>query len=141
MPDDILGLQRDIGKIWGAVQKLDGDHRELKTTVIGQDGTNGLRSRVAALEDRTQAIEDEEVEMEARLQHYYDIERQETCHGLRALEKHEMQREGQRKKEVELEIAEMGNRAKVQAQIWMVLGVVLAAGLNLAANYIMRMPK
>jgi hypothetical protein len=72
---------RDTAKLWTA-------HRELAVVVHGPDGENGIRSRVANLESWRERHMDQAAKLDTDLKHYFDIERAETCHGIKELDKH-----------------------------------------------------
>jgi len=44
--DDSMVQQRDIGKLWTAVERTNGDVRELRVALVGIDGSNGLRGEL-----------------------------------------------------------------------------------------------
>ncbi len=50
-----IDQQRDIGKLWGAIRKLeatvDGNHRELMMLLVGPTRTNGINGRVRNIEE------------------------------------------------------------------------------------------
>lgn len=103
---------RDIGKIWTALERTNGDIRELRTAIVGIDGTNGLRGelrdfiakfdadhavRLSAVEDRVE----EGFEFGRRL---YDVERHKPgeCIGKAALDRYVAELEENQRRETEL---------------------------------------
>lgn len=88
--------QRDIGKAFGAIGKLEGDVREIRTALIGIDGSNGLRGELRAwVESMTDRLDQQDVMLtkrvawensfEAQLNLYLNKTRGETCIGKQAL--------------------------------------------------------
>lgn len=88
---------KDIGKLWGAI-------KEIRTALIGLDGTNGLRGEFREFAERMEARQDEheiqlkervewERDLEARLQLYLTKTRKDTCEGLHALDAYKEQLE------------------------------------------------
>ena len=74
-------VARDVGKLWT-------EHRVLSAVVQGPDGANGLKSRVVTLEEWKEKHMEASGELRKELAHYFDVERVETCHGIRALDEH-----------------------------------------------------
>lgn len=70
---EISKTQRFVGEV---ASVLWGDHERRD---------NGLRSKVNQHEARLDDSEEAQRELHGKLRHYLDVERQETCHGLKAL--------------------------------------------------------
>lgn len=105
--DTALGFQREFGKVWGAL-------RDLRTTLIGIDGTNGVRSRVIALEAYRSEHEEEYVQLREELRHYRDVEREETCWAKGEFARRDTLAAEEREEEVNLQVAKI--QAKVQQE-------------------------
>jgi hypothetical protein len=99
MPPDVQ-QQRDIGKAFGAIAKLEGDVREIRTALIGIDGTNGLRGELRTwVESMSTRLDQQdsmltrrvewETSLEAQFSLYLNKTRGETCIGKKALEEYE----------------------------------------------------
>lgn len=43
---DSVDQQRDIGKLWGAVERVNGDVKALSVALVGMNGDNGLRGEL-----------------------------------------------------------------------------------------------
>jgi len=94
--DDILVQQRDIGKLWGAMEKTNGDVRELRVALVGIDGSNGLRGELREFIERyTREYSVRLGELENRVEegiaygkHLYEVERHQpgACIGKAALD-------------------------------------------------------
>jgi hypothetical protein len=74
-------VARDVGKLWT-------EHRVLSSVVQGPDGTNGIKSRVGSLEDWKEKHMEASGELRKELAHYFDVKRENTCHGIKALDDH-----------------------------------------------------
>lgn len=96
---------KDIGKLWGAI-------KEIRTALIGLDGTNGLRGefrefaermekKQEELEAQMQAREVWERELEEQLQLYLNKTRKDTCEGIKALKDYEARLEQEERQEKE----------------------------------------
>ena len=85
---DTRDARSDIAEAKLTIAKLWTEHRELTTTVQGAQGDNGLRSDVRALEEWRARVEQHLTGLDSRLQHYLDVERVNTCHGIAALDDH-----------------------------------------------------
>ena len=115
MPDnDRLELQRDIGKLWRATS-------DLRTTLIGIDGTNGIRSRVVALETFKDETEENLAQLSSSIQHFLDT-RKDTCLGLK-----ELARRGEQVgEEVPVTVAKIKATAETKMQWIILIGVALS---------------
>ena len=91
--------------MWSAI-------KEIRTALIGIDGTNGLRGELrefaermekkqAELEAQMQAREVWERELEEQLQLYLNKTRKDTCEGIKALKDYESRLEQEEKQEKE----------------------------------------
>jgi len=95
---DSIDQQRDIGKLWGAVEKTNGDVKALTVALVGMNGDNGLRGelrefirkfdadhavRLAAVEERVE----EGIQYGKQL---WEVERHKpgSCIGKAALDTH-----------------------------------------------------
>jgi hypothetical protein len=56
--------------------------------VQGPDGANGLKSRVITLEEWKEKHMEASGELRKELAHYFDVKRESTCHGIKALDEH-----------------------------------------------------
>jgi len=74
-------VARDVGKLWT-------EHRVLSSVVQGPDGANGLKSRVVTLEEWKEKHMEASGELRKELAHYFDVKRESTCHGIKALDEH-----------------------------------------------------
>jgi len=94
-----LEQQRDIGKAFREISELRGDVKELRTTIVGIDGRNGLRGELwafmeesrqhmAKLDEMMKGAYEWQAESEQRFRHYLDVERKETCHGAELLQEY-----------------------------------------------------
>jgi len=94
--DDTMVQQRDIGKLWGAMERTNGDVRELRVALVGLHGDNGLRGELRAFMDkfendhgaRLQAVEARVEEGIDYGKHLYEVERHQpgACIGKAALD-------------------------------------------------------
>ncbi len=132
--DDNEQRIRDVGKLWGALERTNGDVKALTVAIVGIDGTNGLRGelrefieqfreehspRIATLEDRVE-------EGIAYGKHLYDVERHKpgACIGKVALDKHIAELESRQQKS-ESAAVEMG-KARM-AMIGMIIVSMITA--------------
>ena len=106
----IRQLQSDSSDCRTSLAKLWTEHRELSATVQGADGGNGIRSDVRELEKWRARVEHHLSSLDSRLQHYLDVERRETCHGLAAIE----EKDGE---EVKIKEANISARAVILAAV------------------------
>jgi hypothetical protein len=113
-------VARDVGKLWT-------EHRVLSSVVQGPDGANGLKSRVVTLEEWKEKHMEASVELRGELAHFFDVKREITCHGLKALDDHIAQH-------IKLaEAAAMSKESKVKAflqgwgQILQFIGIIIVA--------------
>jgi hypothetical protein len=91
--------REQIGKLWGDLREglaeARGEIRRevelLRQALVGINGDNGIRGDLITLTERVAAGESARAELDSKLQHYLDVERRETCHGIEALEAHEAQ--------------------------------------------------
>jgi hypothetical protein len=74
-------VARDVGKLWT-------EHRVLSSVVQGPDGANGLKSRVITLEEWKEKHMEASGELRKELAHYFDVKRESTYHGIKALDEH-----------------------------------------------------
>lgn len=103
-------LERDMKK----VRELAG---ELAVVLWGDMvlRNNGVRSKVAALEQFQREYEEKWDTLTAKLQHYMDFEREDTCFGLKELARIESCHEEDLTKEANMEIATM--QTQVQREV------------------------
>lgn len=114
MSIDTVDQQRDIGKLWGAIERVNGDVKALSVALVGMDGGNGLRGelrefihrfeadhavRLTAVEDRVE----EGIEYGRRL---YDVERHKPgeCIGKTALDEYVAELNAKANKESDMAI-------------------------------------
>ena len=94
-----LEQQRDIGKAFREISDLRGDVKELRTTIVGIDGRNGLRGELrtfieesrehmAKLDEMMKGAYEWQAGTEQRIRHYIDVERKETCYGAELLDEY-----------------------------------------------------
>ena len=94
-----LSQQRDIGKAFREISDLRGDVKELRTTIVGIDGRNGLRGELrtfmeesrqhmAKLDEMMKGAYEWQAGTEQRIRHYIDVERKETCYGAELLDEY-----------------------------------------------------
>jgi len=91
-----IDQQRDIGKLWGAMERTNGDVRELRVALVGLHGDNGLRGELRAFMDkfendhgaRLQAVEARVEEGIDYGKHLYEVARHQpgACIGKAALD-------------------------------------------------------
>lgn len=103
-------LERDHRKVRGLVGEL---AAVLWGDMVKRD--NGIRSRVVRLESRMDDAESHDDELDSRLQHYFDTERESTCFGLAGLAKWEASRDADEEEEADVTIATM--QAEVQKEV------------------------
>lgn len=151
MDDGRVELQRDIGKIWGALERQNGDVRELKTALIGLDGSNGLRGEFREFaedmehrmtkQDEVLERQDESLaelkawrqETTKALSDYLANGRKQTCHGIEALELYREEVEAEEKaRAVQWDQRETELR-KSRNAMW---GAVIVAFISAAATSI-----
>ena len=107
---DTRDARSDIADAKRSIAKLYTELTELSATVQGAQGDNGLRSDVRALEEWRAQVEQRLASLDRKLQHYLDVERRETCHGLAAIE----EKEGE---EVKIKEADISARAVILAAV------------------------
>ena len=110
LQDDVREVRESADEVRKSVSKLWTELRELSATVQGVDGGNGIRSDVRELEKWRAKVEQHLTDLSAKLQHYLDVERRETCHGLAAIE----EKEGD---EVKIKEANISARAVILAAV------------------------
>lgn len=108
--DDVREVREAADEVRKSVSKLWTELRELSATVQGADGGNGIRSDVRELEKWRAKVEQHLNGLDSKLQHYLDVERRETCHGLAAIE----EKEGE---EVKIKEANISARAVILAAV------------------------
>ena len=110
LQDDVREVRESADEVRKSVAKLWTELRELSATVQGADGGNGIRSDVRELEKWRAKVEQHLNGLDSKLQHYLDVERRETCHGLAAIE----EKEGE---EVKIKEANISARAVILAAV------------------------
>ena len=110
LQDDVREVREAADEVRRSVAKLWTELRELSATVQGADGGNGIRSDVRELEKWRAKVEQHLNGLDSKLQHYLDVERRETCHGLAAIE----EKEGE---EVKIKEANISARAVILAAV------------------------
>lgn len=126
--------RKEIGKIYGLIRE---GLSELKTTLIGIDGTNGVRGDLRKLEARVDMQEEDSQALRQDLRHYLDIERENTCLGVRAVAEHIEESKKMAEEDAKLKVAQVGASATVEvaritskgavAREWLTLLGVLAS--------------
>ena len=103
-------LERDNVKIRGLLGEVSG-------VVWGDMVTrsNGLRSRVVALEKESESFAEAIESLESRVKHFAEVDRRETCYGLAGLAKFEAQCSESEREETDVTVATM--QAEVQKSI------------------------
>lgn len=149
MAGEDVAQQRDIGKAFYAIAQLEGMIKEVRTALIGIDGTNGLRGEfrewttviAKRLDEQdtqlTRAAEFEQ-EVETRFATYINKTREETCIGKVALEEYievatkekEDQQQGRRASDtlaVDLKKAQLAMQSSTRnARYTMIAAIVVA---------------
>lgn len=122
-----LEARERIAKIWTSL-------RELATVLWGDDKTrdNGLRSRVDALEAFRLESEIDRSYLHKKLQHYLDVERQETCHGIKALEAHETKLLKKAGEETDVRIAKIQASAQMKTAGWQTYAILIGVFAQIA---------
>jgi glycine cleavage system aminomethyltransferase T len=130
MSDTIDSFSREqIAKLW---TRLGTSVAELRALLIGVDGQNGLRSEIRNAVARIEALENSNDSLEARIQHYMDKEREETCLGLKALAKYENACAEEAEEDTKVEIAKIGAKGQVAAGAWQGVAIMVGQVLTLA---------
>lgn len=107
----IRGLVGEVaGVVWGDMVKRD----------------NGLRSKVAKLETKFEAIDD----IEDRIRHYLDAERRETCIGLAELARRDEAEDQEEGEETEVTVATIRAQVEAAASRRQTIGIIITATLN-----------
>jgi len=132
--------QRDIGKLWGAMERTNGDIKELRVALVGIDGTNGLRGE---LRDFIRKFDSDYavrlVEVENRVEEgiamgkqLYEVERHKpgACIGKTALDQYVNKIEAQDKRSTDLSVELRKARLTT-------IGAIIVAGISSAAPVIM----
>ena len=123
---DTRDARTDIADAKKSIAKLYTDLAELSATVQGAQGDNGLRSDVRALEEWRARVEQHLASLDRKLQHYLDVEREETCHGKAALKKHEEKHEEACEEETEMKVAQIQTAGATKVQVMTLIGVILS---------------
>ena len=123
---DTRDARTDIADAKKSIAKLYTDLAELSATVQGAQGDNGLRSDVRALEEWRAKVEQHLATLGSRLQHYIDVEREETCHGKIALRLHEAEHDEEDEEETEVKVAQIQNSGATKIQMMTLVGVILS---------------
>lgn len=102
--DSSVAQQKDIGIAFREIADLRGDFKELRVSIIGIDGNNGLRGEIREfmaqfgrrltdqdtvlrqISDAQSETEHWKKENQARFETYLTFEREATCHGKEALD-------------------------------------------------------
>jgi len=141
--DDILIQQRDIGKLWGAMEKTNGDVRELRVAIVGLNGDNGLRGELRAFIERFESDHSLRLQaVEARVEegieygkHLYEVERHQpgACIGKAALDAYVAEIETKERRTTDLSI-EIGKSRR--AMLAAILVAVITSMTSLAVALI-----
>lgn len=143
-------LRHLLDKMGKEVSNITSNLRALEVAFHGKHGENGLRSEVRELE-RWRVVKDEEDDaLREELRHYRDVERFETCAGLRALAEWEEEANKKRGEDVNIQVARINGEAVKSAaekeaeaskavQILTLVGVVLGPFLYKLAEKLFSM--
>ena len=133
--NSIETLRRDVAKVWTTL-------RELQSVLWGDNirRDDGLKKDLVALEARVGTLESVLRDLEARITHYIDAGRAETCLGLKALAEHE-QAEGQlyeegQEEDTNVKIAAMNNGVEEKKVKWQLVAAVVTAAFLFAGQVI-----
>lgn len=137
LQDDVREVRESADEVRKSVAKLWTELRELSATVQGADGGNGIRSDVRELEKWRARVEQHLNSLDSRLQHYMDVEREETCHGIAALREHLDRLNDEEGEKMKIKEANISAKAlilstSIPAVLSMVVGVIsllVAAGV------------
>ena len=137
LQDDVREVREASDEVRKSVAKLWTELRELSATVQGADGGNGIRSDVRELEKWRAKVEQHLNSLDSRLQHYMDVEREETCHGIAALQEHLDRLNDEEGEKMKIKEANISAKAlilstSIPAVLSMVVGVIsllVAAGV------------
>ena len=128
-------LRRDVAKVWTTL-------RELQSVLWGDNvrRDDGLKKDLVALEARVGTLESVLRDLQAKLAHYLDAERAETCLGLAALAKHEAA-EGElytedREEDTDMKIAAMNNGTEKKKAQWQLVAAIVTAAFLFAGQVI-----
>lgn len=129
--DDNMVQQRDIGKLWGAMERTNGDVRELRTALVGLDGTNGLRGELREFIERFEkdhsvrlgSLEDRVEEGISYGKHLYEVARHQPggCIGKSALDRYVSDLDAKDKRSTDLSIEIRKSRLAMVASIMVAL--------------------
>lgn len=114
---DTRDARAEITDAKRSIAKLYTDLAELTATVQGAQGDNGLRSDVRELEIWRAKVELHLNSLDSMLQHYFDVEREATCHGISALGEHIEEHEKKEGDEMKLKEANISARAVILAAV------------------------
>lgn len=127
-------MVRDVGKLWGAIERTNGDVKALTVALVGMNGDNGLRGELrefietfnAGHSVRLDEVEKRVEEGIALGKHLYHIERHKPgeCIGRAALDKYIADMESRQQKS-ENAAVEMG-KARM-AMIGMIIVSMITA--------------
>ena len=126
---DSRDARAEIADAKRSIAKLYTDLAELTATVQGAQGDNGLRSDVRELEIWRAKVEQHLNSLDSRLQHYMDVEREETCHGIAALQEHLDRLNDEEGEKMKIKEANISAKAlilstSIPAVLSMVVGVI-----------------
>jgi hypothetical protein len=130
-----IGAREEIEKLDARLKALELIFSDLAHSFWG-DATlrnNGYRSRVRKLSARLAHLIDRMDESDKAHAHYLDKRRQETCHGIPALEKHLKEHDSMSAHDVAIEVAKIqaaSNRTTARNQQ---LGMIIVGAMSLAA--------
>ena len=131
----IADLQEKIAKLWTTL-------REVQAVLWGDNvrRDDGLKKVILSLDARVGTLESVLRDLEARITHYLDAGREETCLGLAALAKHEAA-EGELytesiKEDNDMKIATMNNGVEAKKAKWQLVAAVVTAAFLFAGQVI-----
>jgi len=138
-----IDQQRDIGKLWGAMERTNGDVRELRVAIVGIDGTNGLRGELREFIEqyakehsvRLGAVEDRVEEGIQFGQHLWEVERYApgACIGKNALDKYVEDLNAKEKRSTDLSVELRKSRVAMMTAIF--VAVITSAASVFVAVY------
>jgi hypothetical protein len=124
----LTDTETSLAKLWTSF-------RELSAAVWGDDvrRDNGLRSRVETLEQNLDTEVARRLDNEARIQHYMDRERQETCYGTPLWKQHMEDHEAMVNLNNNMKKERLQSLATLGASLLTLVGVIYMAYQNAQA--------
>lgn len=97
----------------------------------------GPGGRGGGIRDKTIANEKLLAQLVKTIQHYFDVQRAETCHGKKAVKDLEDRLKNKEEGNAEVNVAEIKARSDVRVQIVVAIGMLANAGISLLGMWIM----